>query len=69
MKTTCLICRTPVEQEDLSKFAAYGGLPSPCCKVCFECNDHAIKNSGELAAKSLLKRSSSMIEPRTKPQE
>ena len=56
MKTECRICRTEVEHDDLSQYAAYGGLPSPCCKICFEVNDFTIESMDQLAGKSLLKR-------------
>jgi len=52
----CLICGTPIGSEGMSPFAAFGGLPSPCCKVCFEANDCSIKDTAELAGKSLLLR-------------
>lgn len=55
-KITCVICGTPVPQSEISQYAAYGGLPSPCCNICFECNDYSIKSTSELAGKSLLKR-------------
>ncbi len=53
----CSICKTEIEQNELSQFAAYGGLPSPCCNICFEVNDYSIKSLEELAIKSLIQRS------------
>ena len=52
----CIICKTEIENSEVSQFAAYGGLPSPCCEICFEVNDYSIKSLEELAVKSLLKR-------------
>jgi hypothetical protein len=52
----CVVCLTSIEQEEVSQFSAYGGLPSPCCKICFEVNDFRIKSQEELAGKSLLRR-------------
>ena len=52
----CIVCYTEIEQEEVSPFAAYGGLPSPCCKTCFEVNDYSIKSIEELQIKSLIRR-------------
>ena len=52
----CVICKTPIGDEGMSQFAAYGGLPSPCCHICFEVNDYSIKNLEDLKIKSLLRR-------------
>lgn len=60
-KIKCVICLTKVEQKEISQYAAYGGLPSPCCDICFEVNDYSIKSTSELSAKSL-KRSFEKIE-------
>jgi len=62
MDMECQVCQTPIEQEEVSQFAAYGGLPSPCCKICFEVNDFRIKSLEELAGKSLLKRAEKILE-------
>lgn len=56
----CIICKTPIEQEEASQFAAYGGLPSPCCTTCFEVNDFRIKSLEELAGKSLIRRANNL---------
>ena len=61
-KIKCVICQTSVSSDDISNYAAYGGLPSPCCKICFECNDHSIKDTQELAGKSLLKRANGSMD-------
>jgi hypothetical protein len=56
----CVICKQPFgsgDFEDVSQFAAYGGLPSPCCGHCFEANDFSVKDLAELQIKSLLRRS------------
>jgi len=52
----CVVCRSHIGDEGQSQYAAFGGLPSPCCKVCFEVNDFRIKDMNELAAKSLIRR-------------
>lgn len=57
----CQVCQTPIEQEEVSQYAAYGGLPSPCCEICFEVNDYSIKSLEELAGKSLLRRAEMML--------
>lgn len=51
-----IVCDTEIEQPEVSPFAAYGGLPSPCCTTCFEVNDFRIKDLTELKLKSLLRR-------------
>lgn len=57
----CVVCKTDVEQEEISQYAAYGGLPSPCCKICFEVNDYKIESLEELQIKSLLRRAEQNI--------
>lgn len=57
----CIICKTPITLNEMSQYAAYGGLPSPCCKICFEVNDYSITSLEELAAKSLIKRAEESI--------
>ncbi len=52
----CLICSTEIEQDEVSQYAAFGGLPSPCCTTCFEVNDYNITSQLELAVKSLIRR-------------
>lgn len=52
----CVVCDTTITNEEVSLFAAYGGLPSPCCKICFEVNDYSIKSLQELKTKSLIRR-------------
>ena len=52
----CKVCKTKIEQREVSNYAAYGGLPSPCCKICFEVNDYNIKSIEELQGRSLLRR-------------
>lgn len=52
----CRVCKTEITYEEVSQYAAYGGLPSPCCVICFEVNDFRIKSLEELQVKSLLKR-------------
>lgn len=52
----CQVCQTEIQQEEVSPYAAYGGLPSPCCKICFQVNDYSIKSIQELRVKSLLRR-------------
>lgn len=52
----CIVCDTEIEQIEVSRYAAYGGLPSPCCKICFGVNDHRITCLEELKVKSLAKR-------------
>ena len=64
-KCTCVVCGTEVPNSEISNYAAYGGLPSPCCKICFEVNDYSIKDIGELQAKSLLKRAQQITEAET----
>ena len=59
----CAVCETEVTQEEISNYAAYGGLPSPCCKVCFEVNDYSIECLQDLKIKSLAKR---ILEKETK---
>ncbi len=44
----CVVCKVNIEQSEVSQYAAYGGLPSPCCKTCFEVNDYSIKSLQEL---------------------
>jgi hypothetical protein len=57
----CTICKTTIDQEDVSRFATYGGLLSPCCRICVEVNDFNIKSHEELAAKSLLTRAKILL--------
>ncbi|MGA0556518.1 hypothetical protein ACO2Q8_07705 [Larkinella sp. VNQ87] len=57
----CSVCLTEISNEEVSQFAAYGGLPSPCCITCFEANDFNVQSLEQLAAKSLLKRVESII--------
>lgn len=52
----CQVCLLEIEQREVSNFASYGGLPSPCCKICFEVNDYSIKSHGELLIKSRARR-------------
>lgn len=52
----CMVCDHTIEQEEVAQHAAFGGLPSPCCKICFQVNDYTTKNLVELAAKSLVRR-------------
>lgn len=52
----CKVCKTEITDDDVSQFAAFGGLPSPCCNICFEVNDYSIKSLCELAIKSLSRR-------------
>ena len=52
----CRICQVEITNEEVSQYAAYGGLPSPCCNICFQVNDYRIKSIEELAGKSLLRR-------------
>lgn len=53
----CRVCQIEITYEEVSQYAAYGGLPSPCCNVCFQVNDYSIKSIEELQVKSLLRRS------------
>lgn len=55
-KVKCVICETQVDQEEITQFAAFGGLPNPCCKVCFQVNDYTCKSLVEVCARSLLRR-------------
>lgn len=55
-KITCVVCGTQVERSEISQYSAYGGLPSPCCKICFQVNDYSINSIEELTAKSLQRR-------------
>lgn len=53
----CVICGHDCQKkEDVSQYAAFGGLPSPCCTICFEVNDYSITSREELALRSLLRR-------------
>lgn len=52
----CQVCDSEIEQFEVSQYAAYGGLPGPCCSFCFEENDYSIKSREELAGKSLRRR-------------
>lgn len=62
----CVICNSPISDTSkltqISQFAAYGGLPSPCCGYCFTNNDFTIKSHTELIGKSLLHRAKDLIE-------
>jgi len=55
-KITCVICYTPVPVSEISQYAAYGGLPSPCCEICFSVNDYTIKTQQQLIERSYKKR-------------
>jgi len=66
-KITCVICKTKIPANEVSQYAAYGGLPSPCCKICFEVNDYNIKDLGELQIKSLLRRLKDSPKPGDEP--
>lgn len=55
-KIVCVVCGTEVPLSEISQFAAFGGLPSPCCKICFSVNDHSCKTIEEVIRRSLLKR-------------
>lgn len=52
----CLICDVEITFDEVSQYAAYGGLPSPCCNICFQVNDYSIKSIDELKIKSLKRR-------------
>jgi len=56
-KIYCVICKIGKEQNEISQYAAYGGLPSPCCTTCIEVNDYTIKSLNELMIKSLIRHS------------
>ncbi len=60
-KIYCVICKIGKEQNEISQYAAYGGLPSPCCHTCFEVNDYTIKSLGELMVKSLIRQSENIL--------
>ena len=53
---TCVVCRIKVKEREISQYAAFSGLPSPCWEICFSVNDYSIKSIEELAVKSLLER-------------
>ena len=55
-KIPCVVCKTEVTSDEISNFASFGGLPSPCCVICFEVNDYRIEDLQELKIKSLAKR-------------
>ena len=55
-KIPCAVCGTEVTAGEISNFSSFGGLPSPCCVICFEMNDYRIKDLEELKIKSLVKR-------------
>lgn len=55
-KVKCLICGAEVNLGEISQYAAFGGLPSPCCEICFEVNDHSCKTLEEVASRSLKRR-------------
>lgn len=51
----CVVCNQEISSEGerkISNFAAYGGLPSPCCTHCMEVNDYSIKNLDQLKFRS-----------------
>ena len=52
----CTVCETKVTQEEITNFASYGGLPSPCCVTCFSVNNYTIKDLQELKIRSLARR-------------
>ena len=55
-KVTCVVCKYVIPASEVSQYAAYGRLPSPCCNICFEVNDFSIKDLGELQVRSLIRR-------------
>ncbi len=55
-KIPCAVCETEVTAGEISNFSSFGGLPSPCCVICFEINDYRTKDLQELKIKSLAKR-------------
>jgi len=55
-KIECVICKTKIIQEEVSNYASYSWLPSPCCDICFSVNDFTIKSLWDLQIKSLLYR-------------
>ena len=57
----CKICLTPISDSEAAQYAAYGGLPSPCCKICFDVNNYSIRSIEELAGKSLKERALRML--------
>lgn len=59
-KITCVICGTPVSKEEITNYAAYSGLPSPCCKICFEVRDYSDTSIDTIIEKSLKKRIQTM---------
>lgn len=61
----CQVCHCGIKQSEVSQYAAYGGLPSPCCNICFEANDFRIKSREELQAKSLAKRAQGILEEKS----
>ncbi len=56
----CVVCKQPFSSggsfTEVSQYAAFGGLPSPCCGHCFEANDYSIECLEELRVKSLVRR-------------
>jgi len=58
----CVVCHQPCT-GGVSQFAAYGGLPSPCCKYCFEVNDYTCDSVSDVQVKSLVKRFNDGVEP------
>lgn len=59
----CVICDELCETGGgISQYAAYGGLPSPCCETCFSANDYTIKNTLQLQVRSLKRRLDKGIE-------
>jgi len=52
----CVICGSIIGKEGASQYAAFGGLPSPCCVVCFEVFDYSITSLAQLAVRSIRRR-------------
>jgi hypothetical protein len=52
----CVICQFNIGAEGPSQFAAFGGLPSPCCINCFEANDYTCKTTDDVRFKSIARR-------------
>ena len=52
----CVVCKLPLGDSGSSPYAAFGGLPSPCCEHCFEANDSYCKTTDDVMIKSVARR-------------
>lgn len=52
----CVACLLPMGEKGPAKYAAFSGLPSPCCEHCFESMDYTCDTIDQVVEKSIERR-------------